>query len=209
MKQAIAFISHCGLDVVLCALLTTILTGFLKLPLKKLAAKSSDAKRFTKYITLLPIIFGFGLVVLYTYFENATVVFEERFFSRWLSSVSLSLAIYAFWEKFVPSRKKILTEEEISLNRVAIREIENLIQTQSIMAIETTTADNRRKEMSEELSQDDNNDVLNVTEKLTQNGLTDTKSGEDTIVKDTYRCENTLPSMQKIILRGRQNVKTQ
>lgn len=42
-----------------------------------------------------------------------------------LASVSLSLAIYAFWEKFVPSEKKILTEAEIKANKAAVEELKS------------------------------------------------------------------------------------
>jgi hypothetical protein len=47
---------------------------------------------------------------------------------KWLSAVSLSLAIYAFWEKFVPSEKKFLTETEIQANKEAVEKIKESLE---------------------------------------------------------------------------------
>lgn len=127
------FLSEHGLDTLLIALVTVILTGLIKMPIKKLASKSSKCKKITRFITFLPIVIGFGLTVLYTYLINSKVVFEQSFFVQWLSAVSLSLAIYAFWEKFVPSEKKILSEAEIQANQTIIEELKNkLIDTADI-----------------------------------------------------------------------------
>ena len=51
------------------------------------------------------------------------MIFNRSFYVQWLSSVSLSLAIYAFWEKFVPSEKKILSETELKENKTAVEEL--------------------------------------------------------------------------------------
>lgn len=130
------FLSEHGLDTLLIALVTVILTGLIKMPIKKLASKSVNSKKITRFITFLPIFIGFGLTVLLTYILERRVVFDETFFAQWLSSVSVSLAIYAFWEKFVPSEKKILSEAEIKANQELIDEIKNkLVETDSTSEI--------------------------------------------------------------------------
>ncbi len=121
------FLSEHGLDTLLIALVTVILTGLLKMPIKKLASKSAKCKKITRFITFMPLFIGFGLTVLMSYLINSIVTFDETFFAQWLSSVSLSLAIYAFWEKFVPSEKKILSEAEINANKAVVEELRNTL----------------------------------------------------------------------------------
>ena len=124
MNVILQIITSYGMDIVLCAVLTFSLTGIIKMPLKSLAEKSTNSKKYTRFLTFLPVILGFGIVSLYTYFERKMIIFDELFFTRWLSSVSVSLAFYAFWEKFVPSKKKILQEEEIAANKALVQEVE-------------------------------------------------------------------------------------
>lgn len=57
------------------------------------------------------------------FIKSGRVCFSDLFYNTWLSSVSLSLAIYAICEKFVPSDKKILTKAEIKANKTVIEEI--------------------------------------------------------------------------------------
>lgn len=117
MQWIVNFIVVNKLEVPLIAALTVIVTGVVKLPVKNLAAKLKNGNKLTKYITLLPVIFGFALSVGVTFLCSGVVSFDEDFFATWVSSVSLSLAVYAFWEKFVPSEKKILTRAEIEANK--------------------------------------------------------------------------------------------
>lgn len=128
MKNLLQTITQLGLDGAVCAIITTILVGILKMPLKKIAKKSSNSTQITKYITFLPLMVGFGVISAFVYFENEEILFNQLFFTRWIGSVSASLAIYAFCEKFIPSKKKILSEAEIYANREVIREIEDLMK---------------------------------------------------------------------------------
>lgn len=114
-----------GIDTLVIALCTVVFTGLFKIPIKKLAEKTKNSKKITRFITFLPIVFGFGLTVLCAYLLTKRIVFNKSFYVQWLSSVSLSLAIYAFWEKFVPSEKKILSEAEIEANREVVEELRN------------------------------------------------------------------------------------
>ncbi len=201
MEKVMHLFMQFRLDVVLCALLTTILTGILKLPLKKLAEKSADSKRYTKYVTLFPIILGFGVAVLYTYVEQNSIAFERLFYVRWLSSVSLSLAIYAFWEKFIPSKKKILTEAEISANRATINEIKSLLQSRQDAEI--------LKERNDSNTTDEANQTVSYVPGGTGIPAQDMPVDPITAVNENKKSgqeeENSHP-IGKIILRGSQHV---
>lgn len=121
----IQLITDYGVDTLVIALCAVVFTGLFKIPIKKLADKTKNSKKITRFVTFLPILIGFGLTVLSTYLFTKQVSFNKDFYVRWLSSVSLSLAIYAFWEKFVPSEKKILTEAEAKANKTAVEELKS------------------------------------------------------------------------------------
>lgn len=123
MDKLIDFLMSAGLEVPVNALAILIITGLIKIPIKRLAAKAHRPSKITRFITLLPVILGFGLTVFFMFIESGRVCFSDGFYNAWLSSVSLSLAIYAVWEKFVPSEKKILSEAEIKANKTVIEEI--------------------------------------------------------------------------------------
>ncbi len=127
MNEILHTVTSYGMDIALCAFLTFILTGIVKMPLKALAEKSSNSKKYTRFITFLPVVLGFGVAAAYTYLENSMLAFDELFFTRWLSAVSVSLALYAFWEKFIPSKKKILEAEEIAANKAFVDEVQSFL----------------------------------------------------------------------------------
>lgn len=116
-----------GLNSVLIAAVICILTGLIKMPIKYLASKAKDSAKYTKYITFLPLILGFGVTVLYEYFMTKTFWFTAEFITLWLTSSSLSLAIYAFIEKFIPSKKKILSSEELKQNQEMIDQLKECL----------------------------------------------------------------------------------
>lgn len=116
-----------GLNSVLIAAVICILTGLIKMPIKNLASKAKDSAKYTKYITFLPLILGFGVTVLYEYFMTKTFCFTAEFITLWLTSSSLSLAIYAFIEKFIPSKKKILSSEELKQNQEMIDQLKECL----------------------------------------------------------------------------------
>lgn len=110
-----------------------------------------------------------------------TVSFTGEFITLWLTSSSLSLAIYAFIEKFIPSKKKILSAEEIRKNEEMIDSIKSILTADKISeeAEESTAI---ASEVNEE-KQDLEAAGINATE------------------------PQATESMQgKIILRGRKNV---
>lgn len=119
-------VQNYGLDSVLIAAAVCILTGLVKMPIKRLAAKTKDSSKYTKYITFLPLLLGFGVTALYEYIMTKTVSFAGEFITLWLTSSSLSLAIYAFIEKFIPSKKKILSAEEIRQNEEMLDSLKSI-----------------------------------------------------------------------------------
>ena len=133
-------ITDYGVDTLVIALCTVVFTGLFKIPIKKLADKTKNSKKITRFVTFLPILIGFGLTVLSTYLFTKQVSFNKDFYVRWLSSVSLSLAIYAFWEKFVPSEKKILTEAEAKANKTAVEELKSKLVKTACNADEAQSA---------------------------------------------------------------------
>ena len=128
MDKLIALLSDDGGITAIAALATVILTGIIKLPLKKLAEKFTCAKKITRFIVFLPLVTGFGMTTLINFLLTGQSHFDAQFFMKLLSAVSLSLAIYAFWEKFVPSEKKFLTETEIQANKEAVEKIKESLE---------------------------------------------------------------------------------
>lgn len=120
-------IQNYGFDSVLTAATVCILTGLIKMPIKSLASKTKNSKKYTKYITFLPLFLGFGVTVLYEFILTKEVLFTVDFMTLWLTSSSLSLAIYAFIEKFIPNKKKILSAEEIKQNEEMLDTIKSYL----------------------------------------------------------------------------------
>ena len=117
-----------GFETVAIAFIINILTTVIKIPVKKYAEKLDDGGvTLKKYITFLPIVLGCILAVIYTYiFVSKTDIFTEEFMVLWLTSSSLSLALYAVFEKFFPKSdidSDVLTDE---MKYSAYRLIESL-----------------------------------------------------------------------------------
>ena len=123
----VELLQNYGLDSVIIAVAVCILTGIIKMPIKSLADKAKDSSKYTKYITFLPLLLGFGVTALYEYIMTKTVSFTGDFIALWLASSSLSLAIYAFIEKFIPSKKKILSAEEIKQNEKMLDSLKSIL----------------------------------------------------------------------------------
>ncbi|MDE5721886.1 MAG: hypothetical protein K2I30_04000 [Clostridia bacterium] len=127
-----------GLDTLLIAALTVIFTGIVKIPIKRLAQKTENGKKFTKFITLIPIVSGFGITALVSFVLTKDVKLGQEFFRQWLSAVSLSLAIYAFWEKFVPSKKAALSGEELEESKGILERIKIAVEALPFLRAEDT-----------------------------------------------------------------------
>ena len=112
-----------GMNRIILAECICIATGLLKLPVKKFAAKCAVPEKITKYITFLPVILGGGFTAVYYLIMKQPVIFDGKYVALWLSSSSLSLAIYAFIEKFFPKRQ-VITSQEILENSELIETLE-------------------------------------------------------------------------------------
>ena len=152
MDKLIDFLISIGIEIPVIAITTVILTGILKMPVKILADKTSCPKKITRYITFLPIILGFGLTALFEFVESGIVNFNDAFYNTWLSSVSLSLAMYAILEKFLPSEKKILSEAELQANKTVIKEIASkLADNQQDSVEETSDKEDKQQETQKKI----------------------------------------------------------
>lgn len=149
MFKLIDLLTTVEFEIPMIAIVTVLLTGIVKQPIKCLANKTKNPIRITRFITLLPVILGFGLTVLFMFLYRGKVDFTDAFFNRWLSSVSLSLAIYAFWEKFIPSEKKILSDAEIKANRSAVEELKSKLINNSDSLEEAKTQITEHEEIKE------------------------------------------------------------
>lgn len=119
----IDFVLEYGLEPVILALAINIVTGLVKLPLKALARKSHDSAAYTRFLVFLPILTGLCLTTLYFMILNRRVEINNRFVSLWLSSASLSLSFYAVFEKLIPSKNKIVKDEELKWCRQILSKI--------------------------------------------------------------------------------------
>ena len=116
-NEILAILSAYGAEVIVIGLLINLLTQIAKIPIKAYSKKSG--KNINRYITLLPVIFGFTGAFVYKW---ATVGFAgikiEELFTLAVSSASLSLALFAIFEKFF-QRKKDGEEKKASEEMIA------------------------------------------------------------------------------------------
>lgn len=129
-----------GLDTLFIAIATVIFTGIVKIPIKRLAEKTGSGKKITKFITLIPIASGFGITALVSFVLTKDVKLEQAFFRQWLSAVSLSLAIYAFWEKFAPFKKAALSGEELEESKSIVERIKSVLEALPIIRADDTVS---------------------------------------------------------------------
>lgn len=127
MEELLFLLQQYGVDVLLKGVAITIVTGLIKMPLKALARRSKNSKSITRFIVFLPIIIGFGYLALRNYYLVGSINFNTEFCKEWLAIVSISLAFYSVWEKFIPSKNKILTEIELEKNKKAVALLWNLL----------------------------------------------------------------------------------
>ena len=117
-----------GLDTLLIAAIIVVFTGVVKIPIKRLAQKTESGKKITKFITLIPIVSGFGITALVSFVLTHEVKLGQAFIRQWLAAVSLSLAIYAFWEKFAPSKKAALSGKELEESKSILDRIKSVLE---------------------------------------------------------------------------------
>ncbi len=129
-SQIINMITENGIETCILAIIINILTGLVKMPIKSLSKKTKHGGLIMRTIVFLPIILGFGVTAGYRLLFNMTPIIDKIFCRLWLSSSSLSLTIYAIWEKLFPSKKKIMQECELEANRNLMALLQEILQKQ-------------------------------------------------------------------------------
>lgn len=139
-SQIVNIVTNYSFETAILAVLINILTGLIKMPLKGLAKKTKNSEKFTRLIIFLPIILGFGITVCYRLLLNCDPLFDKNFYILWFSSSSLSLTIYAIWEKLFPSKKHIMQECEIEANQKILEVIQKMFQEQLVSKKEASVS---------------------------------------------------------------------
>ena len=120
-----------GIESVVLALIINLLTGIIKIPIKKSAKKLSDSSKVTRFIVFLPILLGYLISLLYYEVILDGFIFDEGFVTLWVTSTSLSLTIYAVIENLFPKKKK-QQEEDYIKSTENILEIMNVFITEIV-----------------------------------------------------------------------------
>lgn len=126
MEMIIDNIYNYGYKTIIIAICVNLLTSIIKIPIKNLAEKLNDKTAVTRYITFLPVLLSFLLCFLYRYVFLNKLFVDEGCISLWLSSASLSLALYAVFEKFFPTKKKVLQEYELKQNYELLEKLKEI-----------------------------------------------------------------------------------
>ena len=142
--EVLKLIMENGIETAILAVAINVLTGLLKLPIKAWAKKLEDGTKVTRYLVFLPIILGFGLTAIYIKFRSGELEFDKSFATLWLTSSSLSLSLYAIFEKMFPTKDKVLKDYEVEANEKLLKEIRR------ITGIEGTEQQEKSTEKKEE-----------------------------------------------------------
>ena len=111
MDGFIRIVEKYGIKTVFMAVVICFLTGIFKIPVKLLAKKCKKYEyEIKRYITLIPIITGFGVAILYTYLTTKTA-WDDMTAVYAVSSASLSFSFYAILEKFFTKTQKEISAE--------------------------------------------------------------------------------------------------
>lgn len=158
MELILQAIQEHGLETVVIAVIVTMLTGAIKLPIKYLAQKYENLSGITKYITFLPIILGFAVYALYLAVVDEFIA-NEVYLTTSLTVGSLSLAIYAFIEKFAPSKKKILEEVDAQAGLELVKVLES-----TLLGVQDVTAEEPEPvaETAPETAQEDESQHITI-----------------------------------------------
>ena len=151
MEQIAVLIRQYGLETVILAVLVNVLTGVIKLPIKAGIKKLGGGKQATGYIVFLPIVLSFLTALGYTGIFKRALVFDGAFFRLWLTSGSLSLSIYAIFEKVIPSRRKLMSESEAETSKQILETIRELVESSLPKEEETSKIQDSGAKKSEKI----------------------------------------------------------
>ena len=125
---------------VLIALLTTLVTGMVKPPLKRLAATNRRAKKYAKLITFSPLIVACLFTVIYRMVLGYGLSLGE-IIPTWLSSAGLILDVYAVYEQIFPGKQSVMTEDEVVKNREVLEKVAVVLEKYALPTAEQTPAE--------------------------------------------------------------------
>lgn len=125
-EKILQMITEYGLEAVILALGINVLTGLIKLPIKAWSKKLTDGTKLTRYLVFLPVFIGLLLTLAYAKVVYGRVDINRAFVTLWVSSSSLSLTFYAFWEKLFPTKERILKDYEIEANKQLLEKLRAL-----------------------------------------------------------------------------------
>lgn len=157
----IELITKYGLETVALALIINLLTGVIKLPIKKLATRLKDSSKLTRFIVFLPILLGFGITCLYRYLSQSELLLDRGFFTLFITSTSLSLTFYAIIEKIFPSKKKLQLSAENKASERLIQLIKEIIDS----SMDKVNTNVERKESSKLILGGKNDAKIEIKEK--------------------------------------------
>ncbi len=123
MEEGMKLISQYGLEIILMALVTNLLTAIVKAPVKALAKRLNEPTRLSRFIVFVPVVIGFLVTIIEKKFILRDDIFDREFFQMWLSASSLSLTFYAIFEKMFPKKSNTLSQTEIAENQKFITEL--------------------------------------------------------------------------------------
>ena len=122
-EKILQLITEYGLEATILALAINLFTGLIKMPIKAWAKKRENGRKATRFLVFLPVVVGLLLTFVYLRAVYGKTGIDKPFVTLWVSSSSLSLALYAFWEKLFPAKEKMLTEPEIEANKKLLEKI--------------------------------------------------------------------------------------
>lgn len=105
MENIAMFLKNGELEILILAVLTICITAIIKIPIKRYAQKKPLPKKFTRYISLIPFVVGGTLSLLWLFWKNGYVDFEDEFFNVWYGTSGLSIALYSCFSDFRDSNK--------------------------------------------------------------------------------------------------------
>lgn len=208
MEEVIGIVTSYGMDTILIALSINIATNLLKVPIKKISAKlEPKGMNVKKYITLLPLILGIIFASLATgLFIDKGNFWNEKTSVLAVSSGSLSLALYAIFEKFMKSSKQdnqLYTAEDLEKAKNIINKFDDAVNKANTL----DDSDNN-------IEKDDSTEILNNENLLVIENLKEIDNNTNQKFNQCNVQENNIAglsdSINQIILKsGSNNIENQ
>ena len=110
-QEILTILSTYGVEAIVISLIINVLTNLLKQPIKAYSKRSG--RNINKYISFIPVAMGFaGAALYYGFVKGWANLRVDEVVSLAISSASLSLAMFAIIEKFLPKKKTLAEQTE-------------------------------------------------------------------------------------------------